>query len=335
VMGAASRSALGGRLELRTMLSAEPATVGGAGYPLLLQSGESYHDQPLHDRQHPHDLFMEAAVSYVRPISQSLALSVYLAPAGEPALGPPAFPHRPSAEWDPVAPIGHHWQDGTHVTYGVLTVGAFTHSVRLEWSAFNGREPDENRTDFDFRGRRIDSFAGRVSVNPSSAFGLSAWYGYLKSPEALAPQESVHRLGGAVLVTREIADARHWSSALVYGANVSPGDHWSNSVLLESSFDVNDKNAVFGRVEFVQKSAADLALPRAFGAHYDVGELSLGYFRTVRSTRSLAIGVGVRGTVNVVPPSLRAVYESRLPVGAVLYFGIRPGRIAPHGGTMP
>jgi len=152
---------------------------------------------------------------------------------------------------------------------------------------------------------------------------------------ALAPQESVHRLGGAVLVTREIAVARHWSSALVYGANVSPGDHWSNSVLLESSFDVNDKNAVFGRVEFVQKSAADLALPRAFGAHYDVGELSLGYFRTVRSTRSLAIGVGVRGTVNVVPPSLRAVYESRLPVGAVLYFGIRPGRIAPHGGTMP
>lgn len=109
VMGAASRSALGGRLELRAMLSAEPATVGGAGYPLLLQSGESYHDHALHDRQHPHDLFMETSLSYERPVAPGLAVSTYLAPAGEPALGPPAFPHRPSAEWDPVAPIGHHW----------------------------------------------------------------------------------------------------------------------------------------------------------------------------------------------------------------------------------
>lgn len=224
---------------------------------------------------------------------------------------------------------------GTHVTFGVLTAGVFTRSIRLEWSAFNGREPDENRADFDFRGRRIDSFAGRVSVNPSSALSLSAWYGYLKSPEALEPQESLHRLGGAVLVTQGITDARRWSSALIYGANVAPGDHWSNSMLLESSLDVSDANAVFGRIEFVQKSAAELALSPANGARYDVGEISLGYFRTVKSTGSLAIGVGARGTVNVVPPSLRAVYESRFPVGAVLFFGIRPARMVSHGGAMP
>src|SRR5256886_5717728 len=55
-MAAASRSLGGGRLELRGMLSAEPWTIGARGYPLLLQSGESYRGTPLHDRQHPHDL---------------------------------------------------------------------------------------------------------------------------------------------------------------------------------------------------------------------------------------------------------------------------------------
>lgn len=337
VMGEASRSIGSGRLALRTMLSAEPATVGAAGYPLLLQSGESYHGLPLHDRQHPHDLFMEAALLYERPIARSVALSAYLAPAGEPALGPPAFPHRPSAEWDPLAPIGHHWQDGAHVTYGVLTAGVFTHSVKLEWSAFNGREPDENRTNFDFHGRRIDSFAGRVSVNPAAALSLSAWYGYLRSPEALDPGQSVHRLGAAALWTRSLGSAGRWSGTLVYGANVPLArDHWSNSVLLESSIDLDRASSVFGRVEYVRKSAADLAVSAANGLRYDVGEASLGYFRILGRLAGLALGLGARGTVNVVPPSLRSSYGSRLPLGVAVYLDIRPSLMSPMShATMP
>jgi hypothetical protein len=31
--------------------------------------------------------------------------------------------HRPS-QHDPDAPIGHHWQDSTHITFGVATLGA-------------------------------------------------------------------------------------------------------------------------------------------------------------------------------------------------------------------
>src|SRR3954469_12491543 len=60
VMGMASHPLLGGELMLRSMLSAEPATMGGSlQLPLLLQSGETYGGNPLHDRQHPHDFFME------------------------------------------------------------------------------------------------------------------------------------------------------------------------------------------------------------------------------------------------------------------------------------
>ena len=65
LMGMASHPLLGGQLTFRTMLSAEPATLGGdKALPLLLQSGESYGGVALHDRQHPHDLFMETAAIY-------------------------------------------------------------------------------------------------------------------------------------------------------------------------------------------------------------------------------------------------------------------------------
>src|SRR5439155_9772528 len=97
VMAMARRPLAGGELALRAMLSPEPLTVPARGYPLLLQSGEAYGGEPLHDRQHPHDLFMETAAMWTRELGPDLAFQLYAAPAGEPALGPGAFPHRPPA----------------------------------------------------------------------------------------------------------------------------------------------------------------------------------------------------------------------------------------------
>src|SRR5450432_2108564 len=55
------------QIGFRGMMSLDPLTEEGRGYLLLYQTGETWHDQPLHDRQHPHDLFDElsAAVSQV------------------------------------------------------------------------------------------------------------------------------------------------------------------------------------------------------------------------------------------------------------------------------
>src|SRR3989442_8843649 len=131
-MLAASRPLAGGQLHLRGMLSSDPWGVGSAGYPLLLQTGESNEGVPLHDHQHPHDLFMELAALYERAVARNLAVSLYAAPVGEPAVGPAAFPHRPSASDDLLAPIGHHWQDGTHITFGVLTAGVFPRTTKVE-----------------------------------------------------------------------------------------------------------------------------------------------------------------------------------------------------------
>src|SRR5438874_3888093 len=282
-MAVASRPLGGGQLQLRGMVSAEPGTIGSRGYPLLVQSGESYQGAPLHDRQHPHDLFMELAALYERSVARNLGLSLYLAPVGEPAVGPVAFPHRPSATDDPLAPISHHWQDGTHITFGVVTAGVFTRTANLEASWFNGREPDQERTGFDYTGRRLDSYSARITVNPGPRWSLSGWYAYLKSPEELHPDETLHRLGLSVLTTQPFGKNGRWASALIWGANDRLGSgRLSNSVVVESNLDLDGTNSIFGRAEHVRKSAEDLVVPAApAGATYDLSALALGYHRAL------------------------------------------------------
>ena len=155
-------------------------TIPGDGFPQLLQTGESYHGVHLHDRQHPHDFVMEASFTIRHPLSDWLGAELYLAPVGEPALGPTAFMHRASAEGDPFPPISHHWQDSTHISFGVATAALYTKQVKLEASWFNGREPDDNRWNFDFD--TLDSFSVRLSANPVRPVSLQVSYGYLDNP---------------------------------------------------------------------------------------------------------------------------------------------------------
>ncbi len=63
-MGMARRSIGAGQLRGRAMLSLEPLTLGRCGYPDLLATGELCRGVPLHDRQHPHDTFMELSAGY-------------------------------------------------------------------------------------------------------------------------------------------------------------------------------------------------------------------------------------------------------------------------------
>ncbi len=176
------------QLGLRGMVSLDLLTEGGRGYPLLFQTGESWHGEPLHDRQHPHDLFSELSIAYSRKIARDVSTYFYFGYPGEPALGPPTYMHRQSAMDDPDAPISHHWQDSTHVTFGVATVGAVWKNFKVEGSSFTGREPDEIRYNFDRP--RFDSFSGRLSWNPTPNLALQVSHGYLKSPEAHAPEEN-------------------------------------------------------------------------------------------------------------------------------------------------
>src|SRR3546814_15027321 len=92
------------------MMSLEPA-MRHDGYPNLFSTGEVAYGQPLVDRQHPHDLFMELSARLDIDIAGDTAAFLYGGPVAAPALGPSAFMHRASARYNPEAPIPHHWFD--------------------------------------------------------------------------------------------------------------------------------------------------------------------------------------------------------------------------------
>src|SRR5436190_500598 len=136
-------------LSVRTMLSFEPATISKRQYPLLLQTGESAYGLSIVDGQHPHDFVMELAGRYDFKLAEHSQVFAYGGPVGEPALGPTGFPHRSSASENPIAVLGHHGQDSTHIATNVVTLGFIQGPMQLEASTFHGREPNENRWNID------------------------------------------------------------------------------------------------------------------------------------------------------------------------------------------
>src|ERR1700740_157013 len=174
-----------GTLLLRQMFSAESLTSPHPGFPLLFQTGETYHGQPLVDHQHPHNVFAELSALYTLPVSEKISWLLYGGPSGEPALGPVTYLHRQSASENPAAPLSHHLQDSTHTSFGVVTTGIIIDRFKIEGSAFNGREPNEERWSIQLA--PLDSWAGRVSIAPTRNWTAQYSYGRLQHPEAAEP----------------------------------------------------------------------------------------------------------------------------------------------------
>ena len=351
VMGMARRKLGGGDLQLRLMMSAEPFTVGKCGYPDLLATGEFCNGNPLHDRQHPHDLFMDLSAGYERAISKSLGVQVYGGPVGEPALGPVAYPHRVSSLANPMAPISHHWLDATHISFGVLTAGIFGRHWKLEGSVFNGREPDEDRYDIDLDA--LDSYSARLWLLPSERWTFQASVGRLNEVEPAMngqPAENVTRPTASLTYHRPLTEQGVWATTFAFGSNIE-GDQTTNAYLVESSLDLQERNVLYGRAELVEKTAKDLALEGSLAADpervFRVGALAIGYVRELGAIGGFVPGIGGRVSLNFVPAGLEPVYGGRQSVGLAVYLNLRPapmemggmkdggmknGRMAPGGG---
>jgi len=329
MMGMLSGKLAGGTLTLRSMLSAEPLTVGECGYPDLLATGEGCNGQRLHDRQHPHDLFMELAASYDRALSNGLAMQLYGGPAGEPALGPVAYPHRISAMPNPMAPISHHWLDATHISFGVVSAGLFGRKWKLEGSLFNGREPDEDRYDLDLA--RLDSYSGRLWVLPGPHWALQASAGRLREAEPGrngGPPRDQTRLSASATYQATRSNGGNWATTVAWGQN-READHRSNAVLGESSFSPDSRNVFFLRLELAEKTGEDLVLeehaPELAENIFTLGTGNLGYLRRMSIPGGLLVGLGARVGISVVPSALEPFYGSRTPVGFALFLNVIPG----------
>jgi hypothetical protein len=332
-----------GTLQLRGMFSAEPFTFPPGGSPLLFQTGETYKGQPLIDKQHPHDLFMELSAQYTHPLGERGTWFTYFGYPGEPALGPVAFMHRMSASENPSAALAHHLQDSTHISFGVLTTGFTYRWFKLEGSIFNGREPDENRYDFD--SHKWNSRSARLWFMPNRNWAAQVSYGFLRSPEAQEPNADIRRATASVQYNRAF-NRGSWASALVWGRNhvSDAGDiHNLNAYTFESTVNFLDKNYLYTRLELVDKDdllrPSDRALLGINEEHpsFRIGAYTTGFARDISDTDKVSLAVGSDVTFYSKPAILDPIYGQR-PVSWKLFFRIRPGKMdmssgGMHGGT--
>jgi hypothetical protein len=313
-----------GTLGFRAMLSADPLTIRPQGYPNLLQTGELFRQMPLKDRQHPHDLFMELAAAASTPLTRSASAYLYLAPVGEPAFGPPAFQHRPTAWDNPIAPITHHWFDGTHITYGVATTGIAAQRWKIEASLFTGREPDEYRLGIDKI--RMDSAAARAAWNPTPNWSLQASYAAVRSPEQLEPGTYARRTSASLLYNTQqgpngsLALMLAWAQSAKSAHALTPAST-THAWLLETAL-TRGRWTTFGRFENVGKDEIPDAPP---GTH-NIRKLTLGTLCNWISTTKAQHGIGASLDWYSIPSSLRSAYRGT-PIGINLFYRIRFGRM--------
>lgn len=360
VMFMGRRSSPEGSLGFRFMLTGEPA-MGSAGYPLLLQTGETADGlTPLIDRQHPHDMLMELAGTWTRSLSSGSSIFVYAGIAGEPPIGPAAFMHRVSGRDNPLAPVGHHVLDATHVAHGVVTLGFVARDgIKVEAGAFNGHEPDERR--WNIQAPRLNSFAGRLTVNPHPDWSLQWSLAHLDEPEQL------HRgLGLDVLLmtasttyNRQFSGG-NWQTTIAWGRgkrntirlpvrsiatltleetpDLSATSHAhlpsttgtsgqspiQRGVLVESAANIGFFHTLFTRYERVAKDELFAPADPRHATVYSVGRTTVGYILDLPVRGVVRPGIGLSGSVMTVPSDLKSSYGDS-PWGLAGFLRLRLG----------
>ncbi len=301
------RPAGSGTLGLRAMLSADPL-MGKGGYPLLFQTGETANGTtPLVDRQHPHDLFMELAATYSRQLDDDSSFFLYGGLPGEPALGPPAFMHRFSAEDNPAAPLSHHWLDSTHIAFGVVTLGYVYGRFKVEGSAFRGREPDQSR--YNIETGKLDSASVRLSFNPTKDWSFQVSRARIESPEALEPNVNVDRTTASATYNRG-GNSYNWQTTAAWGRNDPSRGVTTNAYLLESAVQFSKTHTFFARAERGGKTELFIDPDPRHHDKFDVGSLTGGYVYDIPLASHVKLGLGASLTRYSVPGALESTYGS-------------------------
>ena len=341
-----------GQLTLRAMFSLEPATISARQYPELFQQGETAFGKPIIDGQHPHDFFMEVAALYDIRLGEHTLLSLYAAPVGDPAIGPTAYPHRHSASENPLAALGHHQQDSTHIAFNTFTGGLTWRWLRFEESGFHGAEPTEQRWGFQPspNGHAVDSYSSRITFSPTPNWATQYSIAHIVSPEALYPNENQQRQTASIMYNRPFG-AHHdttsmpgmkmdtdmatpatgnWSTTLLWGRTKSLTDNGKeDSYLLESLLQFHTRNYVWTRIENAGRSNELLFPPgSALPPHFTESPIghaaayTFGYDRDYRIAPHLLAAPGAQFTTYTTPASLISTYGHH-PFGAVVFVRLR------------
>ncbi len=198
----------------------------------------------------------------------------------------------------------------------------------MDGSIFTGREPDEDRYDFDQP--KFDSYSLRLSYNPTPRLSGQVSGGYLKSPESLEPEEDLVRLTSSVIHVLPLGSTAQVASSLVYGTIYSlEEEEWLNAVTLESEW-AESWGSLYGRYEILQKAAHDLNLEAELGHSTSrVQAATLGVAWKPFPLKSAEFLVGTQGTVNI-PEEELSPYYGDWPFSFEIFITLRPARMS-HG----
>ena len=304
-----------GAFQADLMMSLEPATITDRRYPLLFQTGETAYGIPLVDAQHPHNFIMGLGFHYSYELAEDTTLEAYVAPVGDPALGPVAYPHRASAMELPQSTLSHHWQDSSHIADDVVSLGISHNKMKLEASGFHGAEPGENR--WIIQAGPIDSWSARFWYLPSKNWAAQVSAGRITHPEALEPGDQV-RTTASLHYTRPLASGS-WSSSLIWGRIHSTETKRDlNSYLAETVLPIRSKNFVTGRFELVDKD--ELFDP--YRGTFRIGAYTIGFTRDVDLFRAVETGIGANFTAYSLPAPTKPYYGER-PVSGNIFIRLR------------
>ena len=300
-----------GAFETVLMLSLEPATITDRRYPLLFQTGETAYGVALVDAQHPHNFVMGLGFHYTYALSEDTIADLYFAPVGDPALGPVAYPHRASAMELPQATLSHHWQDSTHISDDVLTLGISHGKLKIEASGFHGAEPGENR--WIIQQGTIDSYSARLWFFPTKNWAAQVSAGRLTDPEALEPGDQT-RVTASLQYSKSLSDGS-WPSSLIWGrVHNTATQRDLNSYLAESVLPIHHKNSITGRVELVDKDelfddqpGLQEQVDALYGSTFRIGAYTIGYTRDVNLFRDIETGIGANFTTYSLPSRDQAI----------------------------
>ena len=325
-MGSGERQLLGGPFRVHAMLSLEPFTIQPLGSPQVFQTGETYRQAPLIDYQHPHDLFMGLSMRWMRAIGTSRVFAE-AAPVGSPAIGPPAFMHRPSAAENLQAPLSHHNLDATHITPGVVAVGLEWNGFKVEGGAFHGREPDEDRLDLDTS--KLDSYGARLSW-ADGPWQLQVSGADLTTPERLSPYDATRVTASVLYFRGDENRSTAWMAAFGQNREIF-GTLEAYLVEITRRF---SKHALFMRAENVEKDILDAGFHPIGVAHTHrpsrISALTAGYVRNVVSREWGTFGIGGDVTGYLVAGNLRESYGSPVSFHAFVRYRGRFGAMHVH-----
>ena len=262
----------------RARVSLEPYTIPKEGYPQLLQYISPASGGPLVDHMWAHDLIEEAAVGLEwRP------LQLYVAPIGEPPLGPEPFAQRASSVEFAEAPFAYDVQESFHVATKVVAAGVSSRFADLEYGIFHASTSTGRHTSLE--NGNIDSWSARLTLAPDSKLSAQISTGRLTDAKREVSSASIS-YRGSVAATSAI-----WTS----------NDH-RTAYGIETTLHIA-RSAVMGRVESVDRPAGIFSTNEKRTTHFTVG-----YIFDILRMRRQRDGIGIDVDYHVATRALEPIY---------------------------